>query len=344
MILVLKTIDAHAAGEPLRLIVDGVPRPQGKTMLQRREWMRRHADHVRRALMLEPRGHADMYGALLTEPVSPGSHAGILFMHNEGYSTMCGHGIIAVTTIAVERGLLRLAGTEVPADDGGSGETIVFDTPAGTVHATARVVGNAERRRVDSVAFANVPSFVYSAGHAVKIGGRELRVDVAFGGAFYAIVDTEAIGVPLDGRRLPDLRRIASEIKGSLEAAATIAHPLEPGLTGLYGVIFTGPPSDPEAHLRNLTVFADEEVDRSPCGTGTAAVMAVLDAMGLLPPDQRFVHESLIGTLFRGRVLRRTQVGDLPAIVPEIEGSAWITGEHTFLVDEEDPLREGFRL
>jgi proline racemase len=115
-------------------------------------------------------------------------------------------------------------------------------------------------------------------------------------------------------------------------------------LTGLYGVIFTGPPSDPEAHLRNLTVFADEEVDRSPCGTGTAAVMAVLDAMGLLPPDQRFVHESLIGTLFRGRVLRRTQVGDLPAIVPEIEGSAWITGEHTFLVDEEDPLREGFRL
>jgi proline racemase len=344
MILVLKTIDAHAAGEPLRLIVDGVPRPQGKTMLQRREWMRRHADHVRRALMLEPRGHADMYGALLTEPVSPGSHAGILFMHNEGYSTMCGHGIIAVTTIAVERGLLRLAGTEVPADDGGSGETIVFDTPAGTVHATARVVGNAERRRVDSVAFANVPSFVYSAGHAVKIGGRELRVDVAFGGAFYAIVDTEAIGVPLDGRRLPDLRRIASEIKASLEAAATIAHPLEPGLTGLYGVIFTGPPSDPEAHLRNLTVFADEEVDRSPCGTGTAAVMAVLDAMGLLPPDQRFVHESLIGTLFRGRVLRRTQVGDLPAIVPEIEGSAWITGEHTFLVDEEDPLREGFRL
>jgi proline racemase len=257
---------------------------------------------------------------------------------------MCGHGIIAVTTIAVERGLLRLAGTEVPADDGGSGETIVFDTPAGTVHATARVVGNAERRRVDSVAFANVPSFVYSAGHAVKIGGRELRVDVAFGGAFYAIVDTEAIGVPLDGRRLPDLRRIASEIKASLEAAATIAHPLEPGLTGLYGVIFTGPPSDPEAHLRNLTVFADEEVDRSPCGTGTAAVMAVLDAMGLLPPDQRFVHESLIGTLFRGRVLRRTQVGDLPAIVPEIEGSAWITGEHTFLVDEEDPLREGFRL
>jgi proline racemase len=362
MVLVVKTIDAHAAGEPLRLIVEGIPRPVGRTMLQKREWMRRHADHLRRALMLEPRGHADMYGALLTEPVSPGSHAGLLFMHNEGYSTMCGHGVIAVTTIAVERGLITVsAGTEVPAYERhslvganfGSGRTsIVFDTPAGTVYARARVVGTGEQRRVDAVAFTNVPSFVYAAGHTVKLGaapdstrgGRELRVDIAFGGAFYAIVDTEAIGIPLEVRRLPELRRIATDIKASLEAAMKIAHPGEPGLTGLYGVIFTGAPNDPEAHLRNLTVFADAEVDRSPCGTGTSAVMAVLDAMGLLPPDQAFVHESLIGTLFRGRIAGRTHVGELPAIIPEIEGSAWITGEHTFLIDEEDPLREGFRV
>ena len=345
MIHVVKTIDAHAAGEPLRLIVDGVPRPGGRTMLEKREWMRRHADHLRRALMLEPRGHTDMYGALLTEPVSPGSHAGVLFMHNEGYSTMCGHGVIAVTTIAFARGLF--AGTKVPACDepDSSGRTdFVLDTPAGTVHARAKIVGDGGQQRVDSVAFTNVPSFVYLAGHAVKIGTREVRVDVAFGGAFYAIVDTEAIGIPLDVRRLPELRRVAMEIKASLEAAVTIAHPAEAGLKGLYGVIFTGPPNDPEAHLRNVTVFADAEVDRSPCGTGTAAVMAVLDAMGLLPPDQAFVHESLIGTLFRGRVVRRTQVAELPAIVAEIEGSAWITGEHTFLIDEEDPLRDGFRL
>jgi proline racemase len=330
----LKTIDAHAAGEPLRLIVDGMPRPSGKTMLEKREWMRRRADHLRRALMLEPRGHTDMYGAILTEPVTPGAHAGVLFMHNEGYSTMCGHGVIAVTTIALERGLLFDR----------EGSELVFDTPAGAVYARARIVSGGGTTRVDSVAFTNVPSFVYLAGIGVKLGGRDIRVDVAFGGAFYAIVDVEAIGVPIDVRRLPELRRIATDIKAALESTVTIAHPLEPGLTGLYGVIFTGPPNDPEAHLRNLTVFADAEVDRSPCGTGTCAVMAVLDAMGLLPTDRAFVHESLIGTLFRGRVLRRTEVGDLPAIVPEIEGSAWITGEHTFYVDEEDPLRDGFRI
>jgi proline racemase len=313
-------------------------------MLQKREWMRRHVDHLRRALMLEPRGHADMYGAILTEPVSPGSHAGVLFMHNEGYSTMCGHGVIAVTTLAIERALVdeSLVG---PNGSSGTDETaLILDTPAGTVHARARVVGSGGQVRVDSVAFVNVPSFVYSAGYAVKVGARELRVDIAFGGAFYAIVDTEAIGIPLEVHRLPELRRIATDIKASLEASLTIAHPAEPGLAGLYGVIFTGPSHDPEAHLRNLTVFADAEVDRSPCGTGTSAVMAVLDAMGLLPPDQAFVHESLIGTLFRGRITRRTQVGELPAIVPEIEGSAWITGEHTFLIDDEDPLREGFRI
>jgi proline racemase len=309
-------------------------------MLQKREWMRRHADHLRRALMLEPRGHADMYGALLTEPVSPGSHAGVLFMHNEGYSTMCGHGVIAVTTIALERGLI--AGTGIGSDPGGA--ALVLDTPAGTIHARARIVGTAAQPRVDSVAFVNVPSFVYSAGHPVKIGARELRVDVAFGGAFYAIVDTEAIGIPLEISRLPELRRVATDIKAALEASSTVSHPAEPGLTGLYGVIFTGPPHDPEAHLRNLTVFADAEVDRSPCGTGTAAVMAVLDAMGLLPPGDAFVHESVIGTLFRGRVTRRTEVGELPAIVPEIEGSAWITGEHVFQINDDDPLKEGFRI
>ena len=247
---------------------------------------------------------------------------------------MCGHGVIAVTTIAIERGVLF---------DRAQGE-VVFDTPAGTVYARPRVVERGGSARVDAVAFTNVPAFVLLPGHSVKLGTRELRVDVAFGGAFYAIVDVEAVGVPLEVRRLPDLRRTATAIKAAVEASATIAHPAEPRLTGLYGVIFTGPPSDPEAHLRNLTVFADAEVDRSPCGTGTSAVMAVLDAMGLLPTTTAFVHESLIGTLFRGRLLNRTQVGDLPAIVTEIEGSAWITGEHTFYIDDDDPLREGFRL
>jgi trans-L-3-hydroxyproline dehydratase len=194
------------------------------------------------------------------------------------------------------------------------------------------------------VAFVNVPSFVLHGGMVVKLGTRQIRADVAFGGAFYAIVDSEAVGLPLDVPHLPELRRVGMEIKHAIEAAHTIAHPLEPGLKGIYGTIFTGPPTDEGADLRNVTIFADAEVDRSPCGTGTAAVMAVVDAMGLLGEDKPFVHESLIGTRFNGRVVSRTLVGECQAIVPEIEGSAWITGEHTFLVDESDPLRNGFRI
>ena len=341
----LKTIDAHAAGEPLRLIVDGFPSPRGKTMLEKREWVLKHADHLRRALMLEPRGHADMYGAILTEPVAPGSHAGVLFMHNEGYSTMCGHGVVAVTTIALERGLLM---------PGGDGSAVIFDAPAGTIRARAKLAPRraehaegaetAEGVRVESVAFLNVPSFVLHGGLTVKLPSRHIRADVAFGGAFYAIVDCEAVGLPIDARHLPELRRAGMEIKHAIVAAHTIAHPLEPGLRGIYGTIFTGPPSDERADLRNVTIFADAEVDRSPCGTGTAAVMAVVDAMGLLGTDKPFAHESLIGTRFTGRVVSRTEVGEYQAIVPEIEGSAWITGEHTFLVDDADPLGEGFRI
>ena len=327
----VKTIDAHAAGEPLRLIVDGFPTPRGKTMLEKREWVRRHADHLRRALMLEPRGHADMYGAILTEPVTPGADAGVLFMHNEGYSTMCGHGIVAVTTVALERRLI------MPAGDG---TAIAYDSPAGTIRARAR----RRDRRVESVAFLNVPSFVLHGGLTVKIASRTLRADVAFGGAFYAIVDSETVGLPIDAAHLPELRRVGMDIKHAIEAAQTIVHPLEPGLSGIYGTIFTGPPTDDTADLRNVTIVADAEVDRSPCGTGTAAVMAVIDAMGLLGADKPFVHESLIGTRFLGRVASRTRVGEYAAIIPEIEGSAWITGEHTFVIDESDPLREGFRI
>jgi trans-L-3-hydroxyproline dehydratase len=333
--ITLNTIDAHAAGEPLRLIVSGFPSPHGKTMLAKREWVRTHADHLRRALMLEPRGHADMYGAMLTEPVTPGSHAGVLFMHNEGYSTMCGHGVIAVTTMALERGLLM---------PGGDGRTIVYDSPAGTIRARATLGESPEAIRVERVAFENVPSFVLHGGLSVKLASRTIRADVAFGGAFYAIVDSESVGLPIDAAHLSELRRAGMEIKHAIEAAHTIVHPLDAGLAGIYGTIFTGPPSDESADLRNVTIFADAEVDRSPCGTGTAAVMAVIDAMGLLGTDRPFVHESLIATRFTGRVTSRMEVGDLQAIVPEIEGSAWITGEHTFLVDETDPLRDGFRI
>ena len=332
MVHLIRAVEAHVGGQPLRLIVEGAPRVPGRTMAQKRDSMRRQGDQLRRAVVLEPRGHMDMCAALLTEPVSPGAHAGLLFMDADGFAAMSGHGVIGAATIALERGLIVT-----------DGETLTFDTVAGTVHVRARLQEQGERRRVDSVAFTNVPSFVTSPGQVVRIGTREVRVDVAFGGLFYAIVDTEAIGIPLDAARLPELRRLGAEIRHAVDAAG-IEHPTDRALSGAAGVIFTGPAHDPEAHLRNVTVFGSGTVDRSPCGTGTSAVMAVLDAMGLLPEHEVFVHESLIGTLFRGRILRRTQVGEFPAIVPQIEGTAWLTGEHTFYVDDDDPLHDGFRL
>ena len=335
--MILRTIDAHAGGEPLRLVVDGFPAPRGKSMLEKRDWASRHADHLRRRLMLEPRGHVDMCGAVLTEPVSPGSHAGLLFMDNEGYSAMSGHSIIAVTTIALERRLLTVGGDET---------IVIYDTPAGTIRAraTCRTGRAGEADATTSVAFLNVPSFVLYGALPLKIGTRSLRADVAFGGAFYAIVDSEAAGLGVDARQLPELRRVGMDIKRAIEGTEHVVHPLEPRLQGIAGTIFTGPPSDGQADLRSVTVFADGAADRSPGGTATSAVMAVLSAMGLLGDDMPFVHESVIGTRFGGRVRDRTVVGERVAIIPEIEGSASITGEHTFVIDDADPFPEGFRL
>jgi proline racemase len=284
MIRVIRTIDAHVGGQPLRLVLDGVPRPHGKSPAHQRDWCVKHVDAYRRALVNAPRGHADMTAALITDPTSLQANSGLVFMDAGGYPTMSGHAVIAVT---------------------------------------------------------NVPAFVHAAAVPVIVGRRDLRVDVAFGGAFYAIVDSEATGVPLDATRVPDLRRLGAEISASLNATQRPVHPADAAIGGVAGVIFTGPASDPEAHLRNVTVRASGSIDRSPGGTGTAAVMAVLDAMGLLPDGQPFVHESLSGALFRGRPLHRTIVANYPALVTEIEGSAWITGEHTFFLDDDDPFREG---
>ena len=330
----LRTIDAHTAGEPLRLIVEGWPAPKGRTILEKRAWARQHQDHLRRALMWEPRGHFDMYGALLTEPERPDSDAGVLFMHNEGFSTMCGHGVIAVVTIALERGLIT------PRAEG----TIVLDSPAGQILARAEVASTSGVRRVSRVSFVNVPSFVLVSALPIRFGSRTVAVDVAFGGAFYAIVDAEAVGLSVRPERLTELRAAGMAIKKAVEEAVTVVHPLEAGLRGVYGTIFTGPAEAAGADLRNVTIFADAEVDRSPCGTGTCAVLAVLDAMGLVDPSRPFVHESIIGSTFTARVAGRSHAGELAAIVPELSGDAWITGEHTFLVNENDPFRGGFRI
>jgi proline racemase len=330
-----RTIDAHAGGEPLRLIFEGFPAPRGKTMIDKRDWAGRNADGIRRVLMFEPRGHVDMCGAVLTEPVSPGSHAGVLFMHNRGYHALSGSGIVALTTIVLERGLLM---------PGGDGRTIVFDTPAGIVRAHATFAGEEPATRVERVSYVNVPSFVLHGGLPIKVGARPLRVDVAFGGGFYAIVDSEAAGLGVNPALAPELRRVGGEIRAAVESAQAIAHPDEPRLEGLDGVIFTAPPTDERADLRSVTVFANGAIDRSPGGNSTAAVMAVLAAMGLIAEEGLFTHEGITGSHFTGRISSRTVVGEYEAIVATLDASAWITGEHTFQVDEADPLREGFLL
>ena len=327
----LRTIDAHVGGQPVRLIVDGVPPLAGRTMASKRESLTRQADYVRRMAVLEPRGHADMCAAMLTEPVTTGSNAGLLFLQRDGFIALSGHSVVGAATIAIERGLVLA-----------SGESLTFDTEAGPVQVRARVQPRGEATRVDSVVFTGVPSFVLDAGRPLRLGSRDLRVDVAFGGVFYAIVDTEAVGVPLDVTRLPDLMRIAMEIRDAVKSG--FAHPADQQTSALGGVMFTGAPNDPEAHLRGVTIFAGGSVDRSPCATGTAALMAVLDAMGLLGASDTFVHESITGSLHRGRIAGRTMLGEVPAIVPEIEATAWITGEHTLLADEDDPFRHGFDL
>jgi len=337
-----RTVDAHAGGGPLRLVVEGHPAPQGATMLEKRAWARAKADGVRRVLLLEPRGHGDLCGALLTDPVSDGADTGVLFMDTAGYGTMSGHGIIAVTTIAIERGLVSAARPN----------QIVFDTPAGIVRATGhlrravRGAGPASGAspRVERVSWIGVPSFVLAPGVSVRAGLRDLRVDVAFGGAFYAIVDIEAAGLALSPARLPELRKVGWEIARAVEKTVKVQHPVQAELAGIAGTVFTGPSPSGHADLAGVTVVAGAHVGRSPSGTGTCALMAVLDAMGLLQPGQAFVHEGPIGTMLSGTTAGRTRVGEFDAILPEIEGSAWITGDHTFVVDDEDPLKRGFRL
>jgi proline racemase len=325
----LRTIDAHAAGGPLRLVVDGFPAPRGRTMSDKAAWVGRHADRLREILMREPRGHADMCGALLTEPASPGSHAGVIFMNGSGYPALSGHGIIALTTIALERGLLM---------PGGDGLSIVLDTAVGTVR--ARAVGTPQR--VERVAMTGAPSFVARGSLALKAAGRLVRADVAHAGGFYAIVDSEAVGLSVDLARIPDLRRTGREIAGAVAAVQAWVHPGTGREEECAGTIFTAPPRREDADLRSVTVLADGQVGRSPGGTATAALMAVLDAMGLLGADRLFVHEGIAGTRLTGRVAGRVPIGEGEGLVAEVEGAAWITGEHTFIAAPDDPFAEGF--
>jgi trans-L-3-hydroxyproline dehydratase len=328
----ITAIDAHTGGEPFRIITGGFPELSGDTILARRRRAREHFDHLRTALMWEPRGHADMYGCILTPPVTPGADIGILFTHNEGYSTMCGHGIIAITKVAVETGLIPMQTPET---------TVRIDSPAGLITAHARVAGGA----VASVYFHNVPSFVLARSETIAVPGLgRVRYDIAFGGAFYAYVDAAEVGVRCIPEDFRPLIEKGMAIKRAIMADRPIPHPFEEDLSFLYGTIFVGPPMKEGAHSRNVCVFAEGEVDRSPTGTGVSGRLAIHHARGELGVNERIRVESIIGSCFSGRVVGTTTFGGHPAILPEIEGVAHITGRQEFLIDPEDPFRAGFIL
>jgi proline racemase len=328
----ITTIDAHTAGEPFRVITGGYPDLPGDTILERRRYAREHLDHLRTALMWEPRGHADMYGCIITPPVSPEADIGILFMHNEGYSTMCGHGIIGIAKVALETGLLPVAEPET---------TVRIDTPAGLVTAHARVEGE----QVTRVRFHNVPSFVLALDQAAEVPGLgQVRYDIAFGGAFYAFVQAEDVGVTCTPEDFRPLIEKGLAIKRAVMADRPIPHPFEPDLSFLYGTIFVGPPQDKGAHSRNVCIFAEGEVDRCPTGTGVSARLAIHHARREIGVGEPMVVESIIGTRFVGRIVETMSFGPYPAIIPEVEGTAHITGRHEFLIDPADPLRNGFIL
>ena len=325
----ITTIDAHTEGEPLRVIVAGYPELPGTRVLERRAAARDLYDHLRTTLMWEPRGHADMYGCLIVPAERPESDFGVIFLHNEGYSTMCGHGIIAVTTVLLECGIIAPRGNVVR-----------IDSPAGLITARARI----ENERVRSVRFLNVPSFAAALDQQVLIPGLgAITYDLAFGGAYYAYVDVAQTGLtctPADYRRLID---VGMQIKHAVMRAHTIDHPGDPDLAFLYGTIFIGPPENPAHHSRNVCVFADGEVDRSPTGTGVSGRVALHHARGEVK-DETIVIESILGTTFSVRVADRTRVGQYDAVIPEVEGTAHITGKHEFCIDPQDPLVRGFFL
>jgi len=318
----IRTVDYHTAGEPFRIVTDGVDALRGATILDKRRDALERLDHIRRLLVHEPRGHADMYGCHVVEPNDGGADLGVVFFHNAGYSTACGHGTIALVTWALDSGVIeRREGAN----------HVVVDVPSGRLETWATV----ENDRVRSVRFRNVPSFVWAEG--VEVAGRS--VDVAFGGAFYASLEES-----VEPHDLPRLIELGRQLKREIEAWQDVVHPLEPELRDVYGVIFWQEEGEQPLTQRNVTVFADGEVDRSPCGSGTSARLALLDRAGRLSRRAEFRHRSIVGTEFSSWVVSDTEVAGIPAVVTEVEGSAYRTGEHLFTLDPHDALGDGFLL
>lgn len=325
----------HTGGEPLRVMLSGFPELKGSSVLDYRNYCKENHDHLRTALMFEPRGHADMYGCILTPPNDGEGDFGVIFLHNEGYSTMCGHAIIALATLAVQMEWIMVKEGD---------NTLKIDAPCGRIIATVTV----ENKQIADVSFQCVPSFVIGLDYEIDVAniGR-ITYDLAYGGAFYAYVDLRKndLKLKLEPEYLDELIAAGRKIKQAvINGNDQIAHPFENDLSFLYGTIFIDKSTTPDIHSKNVCIFADGEVDRSPTGSGVSGRMAIGYARNDLDKGKTIAIESITGSVFKGKVLEETGFGNYKAVIPEVSGSAYITGRHTFLLDPKDPFKNGFLL
>ena len=328
----IAAVDSHTEGEPARVVIGGVPSVPGGTMVEKWLWAQENLDELRTMLMFEPRGHGAMSGTIITPPASPEADVGVIFIEVSGFLPMCGHGTIATCTVLVETGIIE---AKEPVTE------ITLDTPAGLVRAKVRVEDGVAK----DVTIQNIPSFLYRSDVEVDVAGLgRVRLDIAWGGNFYAIVPAESVGLEVVPERAREIVDYGARIREAVYEQVEVVHPENPAVNSCTHVRFIAPPSHPEATWKNAVFFSAEGVDRSPCGTGTSAEMAMRHAKGELELNQEFVSESVIGSLFYGKLIEETRVGTLPAVVPTIRGSAYLMGFQYFALDPRDPWPQGFYL
>ena len=327
----ISAVDSHTQGNPTRVVVGGFPHIPGETMMEKLNHVKEHYDDLVTGILWEPRGHDDMFVAIVTPPANPRADLGIIYRGAYDYMTMCGHGTIGAVTVAVETGLVK---AQEPIT------TVIVDTPSGLVTTKATIEDGA----VKNVTIRNVPSFLYKRDVVVEVPGvGRVTGDLSHGGDFYFIVDSAEVGLDLDRVDVDVLVKLSGKVKASVVEQNTVQHPEIKDIKELHGVIITGPPRHPEAHCRNFFI-SGTHIDRSPCGTGTCAKMASLYAQGELRLHDEFVAESILGSIYRAKIVDETKVGGLKAIIPELTGQAWIMGFNTLLIDPRDPFKYGFRV
>ncbi len=328
---IFRTIDSHTMGEATRIVYDGFPEPEGATMMEKKDYVIKHYDNYRKALMFEPRGHRDMFGALLTEPVHKEADCGVIFMDTGGYLNMCGHGSIGTASMLVETGMVPV--TEPYTD-------VVLDAPSGLIRTRVKV----KNKKAEEVSIRNVPAFLYKENLQAEVPGYGvITYDISFGGSFFVLVDAVKAGVEIEMKNIETLTELGMALLKKVNAEVEIKHPYL-DITTADLVEFYSPTEREDADMKNCVIFGMAQADRSPCGTGTSAKMAALYARGELPIGQKFVYESITGSLFTGEVIKEVDVNGQKGIIPQITGSAYITGMNEWILDQEDPLEYGFLL